>query len=215
MTTITNIDGTTAVKNIEDNKEAKVLLLTTKMNNKAIKVFRTETESGNFSLSTETEDIEVQRRKLFKLHKDDGTFFNIEIAFSELQDDYTAFIVDELWHASYLKPRKVTRSLVEKIEASLLQLHPSFETLKKVINDKQSKEVVEALLQSAKTSYELEINSQASYLEDFLQDGITLEAFTKALKHELAKHEDNPNMTVIDETEAYLASFSKAKGKKA
>lgn len=213
MTKITKIDGKTAIKNIEESKEAKVLLLTTRMNNKTIKVFRTEDESGNFSLSTEVEDVELQRRKSFKLHKEDGTFFSIEVAFSELSDDYSAFVVDDLWYASFLKQRKVARSLVEKIEASLLQLSPSFETLKKVIADKQGKEVVEALLHNAKTFYELEIRSQASYLEDFLQDGITLEAFTSALKDEVAKHEDNPNITVIEEADEYLASLKKAKGR--
>lgn len=215
MSTITTIDGTATIKNIEDNKEAKVLLVTTRMNNKTVKVFRTEDESGNFSLSTEVEDVELQRRKSFKLHKEDGTFFNIEVAFSEFSDDYTAYVVDELWHSPYLKPRKVARSLIEKIEASLLQLHPAFETLRKPIADEQGKEVVEALLHNAKTSYALEIKSQASYLEDFLRDGITLETFTKALKDEVANHEVNMNTAAIAVAEEYLASFPEAKGKKA
>lgn len=216
MSTITTIDGSSAIKKIDDNKEAKVLLLTTRMNNKTIKVFRTVEEEGDgLSLSTEVEDIEMQRRKSFKLHRDDGTFLNIEIAFSELQDDYAAYIVDDLWHSSYLKPRKVARSLIEKIEASLLQLHPSYATLKKVVADKQGKEVVELLLLSAYTSYELEIKSQASYLEDFLQDGITLGAFTKALKNEVLKHEGNNNIVAIDAAEEYLSSLPKAKGEKA
>lgn len=214
MTTITTINGTSATKNIEDNKEAKVLLLTTRMNNKTVKVFRVEDEEGGLSLSTEVEEIELQRRKSFKLHRDDGTKINIEIAFSELQDDYTAFVVDELWHSFYLKKTKVARSLAEKIEASLLQPH-SFEALKKAIADKQGKEVVEALLQNAKTLYDVEIRSQASYLEDFLKDGITLEAFTEALRGELAKHEDNLNTAAIEEANKYLASLPKAKGKKA
>lgn len=215
MSTIT-IDGTQNIKNIEDNKEAKALLLTTKMNNKTVKVFRVEDEkSGSFSLSTEVEEIELQRRKAFKLHKDDGTFFNIEIAYSELTDDYTAFVVDELWHSSYLKKTKVARSLADKIEASLLILHHSFDHLKKAITEKQGKEVVEALCKNAKMFYDLEIRSQASYLEDFLRDGITLEAFTKALRDELAKHEDNLNTAAIEEAEKYLASFPKAKGRQA